>query len=212
MLKIEGYYTDAVYNGADGLEYALTGIYDIIILDIMLGAVDGLQVLREIRKKGISSAVLMLTARSQIEDKVSGLDSGADDYLTKPFITKELLARLRALSRRKTAEYCGDSYSYSDIIIDKATHELRCNKQHVMLSKKEYDILEMLLMNKGQLISKEHFVSKIWGLDSDIEYNSIEVYISFLRKKLSAINSSVQIVTSRGLGYALKEHTDGNSN
>lgn len=206
MLKLEGYYTDIANNGVDGLDCALSGIYDIIILDIMLPKMDGMQVLREIRNNGITCSVLMLTAKSQIEDKVAGLDYGADDYLTKPFVTKEFLARVRALSRRSSSSYTSDLLQYADIVLVQSTHELRHEDQHVMLSKKEYDILHMLIMNKGQLISKDHFVSKIWGIDSDIEYNSIEVYISFLRKKLSAVGSRLKIETFRGLGYSLKEN------
>ena len=206
MLKLEGYYTDIARNGVDGLDCALSGIYDIVILDIMLPGMDGMQVLREIRRNGISCSVLMLTAKSQTEDKVAGLDEGADDYLTKPFVTKEFLARIRALARRSSSNYTSGLLQYADITINQSTHELRHEDQHIMLSKKEYDILEMLVLNKGQLISKDHFVSKIWGIDSDIEYNSIEVYISFLRKKLIAVNSSLQIETFRSLGYSLKEH------
>lgn len=210
-LRLEGYHTDSAFTGPDGLEYALSGVYDVIILDIMLPGMDGIEVLRNMRKQGISSAVLLLTARSQTEDKVSGLDSGADDYLTKPFVTKELLARIRALSRRKPMDYVSGCLRFADICVNQSDHELIGENQHVMLSNKEYEMLEMLIENKGRLISKEHFIAKIWGLDSDVGYNSIEVYISFIRKKLDAVHSAVRIVTSRGLGYALKEFHDGES-
>ncbi len=209
MLEMEGYYTDIANDGECGLDCALSGVYDIIVLDVMLPKMDGFEVLRAIRRNKIGSAVLMLTAKAQIEDKVQGLDSGADDYLTKPFVTKEFLARIRALSRRKSHDYVSGLIEFADISLDPTTHELRREKQHVMLGKKEYEILEMLMLNKGQLISKDHFISKIWGYDTDVEYNSIEVYISFLRKKLAAVHSSVKIVTSRGLGYALRVDENG---
>ena len=209
MLNMEGYYTDIAYDGESGLDNALSGLYDIIVLDIMLPKMDGISVLREMRRENISSAVLLLTAKSQIEDKVEGLDSGADDYLTKPFITDEFLARIRALSRRKHLDYVSGILQFADFSIDPSGHELKNGKRRIKLSKKEYDILEMLVLNKGQRISKDRFISKIWGYDSDVEYNSIEVYISFLRKKLAAVHSCVKIVTARGLGYALEVGESG---
>lgn len=212
MLNMEGYYTDTAHDGESGLDAALSGLYDIIVLDIMLPKLDGISVLREIRRQNIPSAVLLLTAKSQIEDKVDGLDSGADDYLTKPFVTKEFLARIRALSRRKHLDYVSGILQFADISLDPSGHELKSGKHRIKLSKKEYDILEMLVLNKGQRISKDRFISKIWGYDSDVEYNSIEVYISFLRKKLAAIHSRVKIVTARGLGYALEVEDCGQNN
>lgn len=204
MLKQKGYSTDKVYNGSDGLDYALTGIYDVIVLDIMLPIIDGIEVLREIRRNNINSAVLMLTAKSEIEDKINGLDNGADDYLTKPFITEEFLARVRALGRRNGKEYSGNNLSFGDISINKNKHEIVKDSQKIKLSQKEYEIMEMLILNKGNIISKEQFIQKIWGYDTDIEYNSIEVYISFVRKKLNAVNSNVKISTSRNIGYTLE--------
>lgn len=204
MLKQNGYSVDKVYNGIDGLDYALTKIYDIIILDIMLPQMNGIQVLQEIRKNNIHSSVLMLTAKSEIEDKINGLDSGADDYLTKPFITQEFLARVRALSRRNNKEYTGNSLAFGDICVDKNKHEIIKDTQKIKLSQKEYAIMEMLISNKGNILSKEQFIQKIWGYDADIEYNSIEVYMSFIRKKLNAIHSNVKINTVRSLGYILE--------
>lgn len=209
ILNMEGYYTDNAYDGESGLDNALSGIYDLIILDIMLPVMDGIQVLREIRKSSITIPVLMLTAKSEIEDKVLGLDNGADDYLTKPFNTKELLARVRALSRRKEKTLISDNIEFEDIILDKTTHEMIKDDQKIKLSKKEYDILELLILNYGKVVSKESLIMKIWGYDADIEYNSIEVYISFLRKKINVVNSRIHISTARGRGYTIKEKKNG---
>ena len=209
LLSMEGYYTDTVYDGEEGLDSAMSGIYDLIILDVMLPKMDGFHVLSEIRKSSVSVPVLMLTARSQIEDKVTGLDIGADDYLTKPFDTKELLARIRALSRRREKVYVDDSDRFADITLDKTTHEIQKNGQKIKLTKKEYDILDILISNVGKVIPKETFVTKIWGYDTDVEYNSIEVYISFLRKKLHAVGSSIHISTVRSMGYTIKEKNNG---
>ena len=200
-LKRESYIVDVVYNGIDGLDYASTGVYDIIILDVMLPYLDGFQVLKELRKNKITSVVLMLTAKSEVEDKINGLDSGADDYLTKPFVTKELLARIRALSRRNHQEYIGNIFTFGDISIDKNTHEMIKNTDKIKLTPKEYQIMEMFILNKGNVITKDRFIQKIWGYDTDVEYNSIEVYISFIRKKLIAISSNLKITSVRNTGY-----------
>lgn len=208
MLTIEGYNVDSSYDGTDGLDNALSGIYDLIILDIMLPKKNGIEVLSEIRKSNINTPVLMLTAKSEIEDKISGLDNGADDYLTKPFNSKELLARIRALLRRREKILINDNLEFADILIDKSTHEIYKNSQKVKLTKKEYDIIELLILNKGKVVPKDDLTVKIWGYNTDIEYNSIEVYISFLRKKLRAIDSTVCISTIRGVGYIIKEQSD----
>lgn len=206
--KMEGYYADAAYNGVDGLDDALSGIYDLIILDIMLPEMDGIQVLSELRKNKIDTPVLMLTAKSTVEDKIKGLDHGADDYLTKPFDINELLARIRAMSRRREKIFIDDSLKFADIMLDNETHEICKGNQRIKLTKKEYDIMEILILNKGKTVSKEKLTLKIWGYDSDIEYNSIEVYISFLRKKLNAIESMTYIDTICGRGYTLKEKSN----
>lgn len=208
MLTMEGYYVDSSYDGTDGLDNALSGIYDAIILDIMLPKKNGIEVLSEIRKNKINTPVLMLTAKSEIEDKISGLDNGADDYLTKPFNSRELLARIRALLRRREKIYIDENLKFADITIDKSTHEIYKNEQKIKLTKKEYDIIELLILSKGKVVPKEDLTVKIWGYDTDIEYNSIEVYISFLRKKLRAIESDVCISTVRGFGYIIKEKKD----
>lgn len=203
ILRRNTYAVDTVYDGEDGLEYALTGIYDCIILDIMLPKMNGLEVLRILRRKHISTPILLLTAKSEVEDKITGLDSGADDFLTKPFVTGELLARVRALTRR-VGEVMTDQFSFGDIALNKGTFSLSRNGQFVKLSLKEYQIMEMLIANPRQLIPKERFIEKIWGYESDVEYNNVEVYISFLRKKLTVLESSVTIKTARGVGYFLE--------
>ena len=203
ILKRNKYAVDAVYDGEDGLEYGLTGIYDCIILDIMLPKMSGIEVLKTLRKRHISTPILLLTAKSDTEDKIKGLDSGADDYLTKPFVTGELLARVRSLTRRK-GEVVTDEFTFGDIALNKSTFSLSREGQFVKLSLKEYQIMELLIANPKQLIPKERFIEKIWGYESDVEYNNIEVYISFLRKKLSSISAPVQIKTARGIGYSLE--------
>lgn len=209
-LELEGYYADISYDGISGLDNALSGIYDVIILDIMLPGMDGIQVLSEIRRNKITTPVLMLTAKSEINDKINGLDKGADDYLTKPFNTKELLARIRALSRRRDKIMIDDCLRFSDIILYKETCEMCRGEQKIKLTKKEFDILEILILNQGKTVSKETLTVKIWGYETDVEYNSIEVYISFLRKKLSAVESDIQIKTVWGKGYTIKEKKNGN--
>ena len=203
LLKQNLHEVDTVYNGTDGEDYAMTGIYDAIILDIMLPGKNGIEVLRSLRKKENSTPVLLLTAKSEVEDKIKGLDVGADDYLTKPFVTGELLARLRAITRRGS-EYIGDELKLGNTILDKNTHELCGQGGALKLAAKEYQIMEMLLQNSSQIIPKERFVEKIWGFESEAEYNSIEVYISFVRKKLAAIGSNVQIKAVRNVGYCLE--------
>lgn len=205
ILKQNKYIVDAVYNGQDGLEYGMTGVYDIIILDIMLPKINGFEVLKILRKEKVTTPVLLLTAKYDIQDKITGLDLGADDYLTKPFASDELLARLRAISRRK-GEYTGDNLSFNTITLSKSTYELSNGGQKVRLGLKEYQIMEMLISNSKQIIPKERFIDKIWGYDCNSEYNNIEVYISFLRKKLQAVHSKVQIKTIRGVGYSLEEN------
>jgi len=207
ILKKNNYGVDAVHDGVDGLDYALSGVYDVILLDIMLPRMDGIEMLRKLRANGDSTPVLLLTAKSEIEDKVKGLDFGADDYITKPFNTKELLARVRSATRRKEV-FIRDEKSFGDISIDKNTLKIATDSDEIKASLKEYQILEMLLANPDQIISKEQFVEKIWGYDFDGEYNSVEVYISFVRKKLSAIGSKVKIKALRGVGYSLEVRDD----
>lgn len=204
ILKQKEYAVDAVHDGVTGEDFALSGIYDVIILDILLPRKDGLEVLRSLRKAQLQTPVLLLTAKSEIEDKIVGLDYGADDYLTKPFSTGELLARIRAMTRRKGV-YIGDTLAYSNTVLNKDTHELTCHGSSVKLGFKEYQILELLMQNIEKIVPKERFIEKIWGFDSDAEYNAIEVYISFIRKKLAVIGSNIQVKAARGVGYSLEE-------
>lgn len=205
LLICEGFLVDTAFNGITGLDNALSGIYDIIILDITLPKMNGLEVLQEIRKNHISSSILMLTAKSEIEDKINSFKSGADDYLTKPFATEELIARVLALSRRNTMEYVTDILHFGDIELDRTHHELKKEGKGIKLSIKEYQLMELLILNKQNVVKREYCINKIWGYESDIEYNSTDVYISFLRKKLKALQSDVNIKSVRGIGYSLGE-------
>ena len=170
----------------------------------MLPGMNGLEVLGNIRKEKISTPVLLLTARCEIDDKINGLDCGADDYLTKPFVTEELLARIRALTRRKGEVVDDDRLDYGGLELIKSTLSIKCMENDVKLSLKEYQIMELLISNPRQILPKERIIEKIWGYESDVEYNNIEVYISFLRKKLVIISAPVQIKTARGIGYYLE--------
>ncbi len=204
ILSHHHYTVDPVYDGQDALDYLQNGDYDGAILDIMMPKLDGLQVLRKIRQQGLNLPVLLLTAKAEIDDRVIGLDSGADDYLTKPFAAKELLARLRAISRRKpalsdTVLRCGN------LALDRASFVLSSEHGSFRLANKEFQMLEMLLENQGQLISAERFMEKIWGYDSETEINVVWVYISYLRKKLDALQSTARIKVVRNLGYVLEE-------
>lgn len=204
ILKRNKYIVDTAYNGIDGCDFALTGVYDCIILDIMLPGMNGIEILRSLRAENISTPVLLLTARSEVEDKINGLDCGADDYLTKPFVTGELLARIRALTRRKGELFDENKLNYNGLELNKSSCSMFYGGNDVKLSLKEYQIMELLIANPRQILPKERIIEKIWGYESDVEYNNIEVYISFLRKKLKVIGTSAQIKTSRGIGYSLE--------
>lgn len=207
ILKKNNYSVDVSNDGECGLDMALSGIYDLIILDIMMPKIDGLNLLKTLRNNKFSTPVLMLSAKSEISDKIEGLNLGADDYLTKPFSTDELLARIKALLRRKET-FTGDVLSYGDILLNRDTIELFCGDNHLSLGKKEFQILEMLILNQGKNIDKDRFIEKIWGYDTDAEYNTIEVYVSFLRKKLTAVGSKTEIKSIRGIGYTLGFNND----
>ncbi len=205
ILRLEKYEVDHAADGISGLDAVESGIYDIIILDVMLPGMDGFEIVKRARQKGIRTPILMLTAKSELDDKIMGLDSGADDYLTKPFITKELLARLRALGRRNINTPDG-TLTFGDIALDTGTSMLSCssNGQSVRLSEKEYHILEYLIANQGQILTREQLAVKIWGVESDVEYNNVEVYMSFTRKKLAFVGAETEIKAVRGIGYELR--------
>ena len=202
ILEKNNYTAEAVYNGEDAISYLETGDYDAAILDIMMPKMDGISVLKKVREKEISIPILMLTAKSEVDDKVLGLDSGANDYLTKPFDTKELLARIRAMTRGY--HITDNKLSFGNIKLDRATFELSSPTGSFRLANKEFQMMEMLMQNPQNLISTERFMDKIWGFDSDAEINVVWVYISYLRKKLSALNANVQIRAARNAGYSLE--------
>jgi len=204
ILKRHNYAVDVVNNGEDALYYLETEVYDALILDIMMPKVDGIEVLRRIRSKGNNIPVLILTAKSEVEDKVLGLDTGADDYLTKPFSTQELLARIRAITRRRS-EILENRLKFGDVELDRLTYELISKKNKVLLTSKEFQIMEMLMMNKNQMIPSERIMEKVWGYDSDVESNVVWTYISYLRKKLRILESTVDIKSVRNIGYMLED-------
>jgi DNA-binding response OmpR family regulator len=205
LLKQEKYDVDHMGDGASALAALESGVYDIAVLDVMMPEMNGFDVARRARGKGIKTPILMLMAKSQLDDKVMGLDSGADDYLTKPFQTKELLARLRALGRRSSSFQDG-SLRCCDLALDAATATLTCETtgQSVRLSEKELKILEYMFANNGQIMTREQLALKIWGFENEAEYNNVEVYMSFTRKKLAFVGSKAEIKAVRGLGYELR--------
>lgn len=204
ILERNNYSVDAVYDGLEALEYLDSDTYDGLILDVMMPKMDGITVLKKIREKGNNIAVLILTAKSEIDDKVLGLDSGANDYLTKPFNTRELLARIRAMTRTSTVQTTS-ILTMGNISLNTATFELSSPGGSFRLANKEFQMLELLMRNAGHLISTERFMEKIWGYDSDAEISVVWVYISYLRKKLTALGANVQIKAARNAGYSLEE-------
>ena len=204
LLELNGYTADVCHDGEAGLDNALSGIYDVVLLDVMLPKLDGFSVLRRLRAAGNAVPVLMLTARSELGDRVEGLDCGADYYLTKPFEPQELLACVRALARRQPGLRNTDALEYGDLRLDKSAFTLLCGERSVRLSRKEFDMMELLMLNREIVITKENLLLKIWGYESDAEDNNVEVYISFLRKKLDHLRSRVKIKTIRMVGYCLE--------
>lgn len=204
ILEKNCYSVDAVFDGQAALDYLEDGDYDGVILDIMMPKVDGITVLKELRSKGNHVPVLMLTAKAEIDDKVLGLDLGANDYLTKPFDTKELLARIRAMTR---GHRCVDAcLTFGNITLNRTNFELSSPTGSFRLANKEYQMMELLMANAGQILSSDQFLEKIWGLDSDVESSVVWVYISYLRKKLTALNANVAIKAVRNAGYVLEEN------
>ena len=207
ILKHNHYSVDAVYNGQDALDYLSAGNYDGAILDIMMPKMDGISVLKAFRAQNKTTPVLLLTAKTEIDDKVSGLDCGADDYLEKPFDSKELLARIRAMLRRNSGEAV-NTLVFADLTLDRSTYELKSPCGSFRLGNKEFQMLEMLMLNAGNVISAERFMEKIWGYDSETEITVVWTYISYLRKKLSALSGNAQIKAVRNVGYVLEKIHD----
>ena len=204
LLDMNGYTADVCHDGESGLDNALSGIYDVVLLDVMLPKMDGFTVLRNLRSVGNAVPVLMLTARSELSDRVEGLDCGADYYLTKPFEPKELLACMRALTRRQPELRSSDAVEFGDLKLDKNAFTLSCGDRQLRLSRKEFDMMELLMRNRDMVLTKETLLLKIWGYESDAEDNNVEVYVSFLRKKLDHLRSKVKIKTIRMVGYCLE--------
>lgn len=202
ILTAKGFEVEAVYDGETGAEYAETGIYDLLILDVMMPGMDGYQVAREVRAKRCAVPILMLTAKSDVTDRVAGLNAGADYYLTKPFDTRELLACINALLRRQGAQV--DQLTYGNTELDLSSSVLRCGANSVRLSAREFDVMRFLLQSGGRNISKEALLSRVWGFDSNAVENHVEVYVGFLRKKLQSIGSNLRIEAVRRLGYHLE--------
>ena len=203
ILTEQKYMAEVVYDGDEGLDYALSGIYDLIILDVMLPYRDGFEVAQELRKNKIETPILMLTANDTIADKVTGLDRGADDYMTKPFAPEELLARIKALTRRR-GEVILDEEDFGDFNFNASTSTLTKGAKSVHLNFKEAEILKLLIANRDIIISKDDIITKVWGYDSDAGSNNVEAYISFLRRKLKFINSSTEIKAVKKMGYRLE--------
>ena len=204
LLEKNNYSADAVYDGQEALEYLEAGNYDALILDLMMPKMDGLTVLRTLREQGNPIPELILTAKSEVDDKVLGLDTGANDYLTKPFSTQELMARIRAMTRSQTGGQVTSRLTFGNITLDQATFELSSPAGSFRLANKEFQMMEMLMRNPRQIIPTERFLERIWGYDSEVELSVVWVYISYLRKKLSALRSNIQIKVTRNAGYSLE--------
>ena len=202
LLTAKGFQVEAVYDGQTGAEYAELGIYDLLILDVMMPGLDGYQVARRVRSKRCAVPILMLTARSDLMDRVEGLNAGADYYLTKPFDTRELLACINALLRRQGSQV--DALRFGDTELDLGTGILRCGDGSVRLSAREFDVMRALMQSRERICSKEHLLARVWGYDSDAVDNHVEVYIAFLRRKLAAIGADISIETQRRMGYYLE--------
>ena len=202
ILEANGFEVETVFDGKSGLEYAELGIYDLIILDIMLPIMDGYQLAKNLRSKRCGTPILMLTARSGVEDRIEGLDAGADYYLTKPFDTRKLLACIHALLRRQGSQV--DELSFGNTLLDLASGVLVCGEEHIRLSAKEFEVMRLLLQNPSRNLAKETILAHVWGYESNAVENHVEVYVGFLRKKLSAIRSNVSIIAIRRLGYHLE--------
>ena len=207
-LKNEKFSTCIKTDGEEGEDEALTENYDLILLDVMLPKKNGFEILKSLREEKIKTPVIMLTAKSEIEDKLNGLDNGADDYITKPFSMRELTARIKAVLKRTNNIENTDVLEYGDLVLDLKNAKLKCNENEIQISGKEFELIEQLLLNKNQISSRESLLDRIWGYDSEAEYNNVEVYITFIRRKLKLIGSYVNIKAVRGIGYKLEEKND----
>ena len=206
MLKREHYSVDVVYDGQDALDYGLAENYDCLVLDIMMPHRDGLEVLRQLREKGVATPVLLLTAKGEVADRIRGLNAGADDYLSKPFAMGEFMARVRALTRR-SGVFTPDQLTVGDLTLDRATFELSANGSSVRLGNREYQLLELLMRQQGRYLSTEELMERIWGYESEAELSVVWAYISYLRRKLEGLHAHVRIAASRGRGYMLEAET-----
>jgi len=204
LLKKQHYSVDLAYDGETGLDYAASGVYDILVLDIMLPKIDGITLLKTLRKQNIRTPIIMLTAKSEVDDKVLGLDAGADDYLTKPFQMKELLARIRSLGRRKDLDYQEDQLAFGNVGLDRNELQLATPSNQVVLSPKEMKLMKLFLARPKVILSKETIINKIWGFDPDVKENRVEIYVSLLRKKLTLLEADIGIRTIRNAGYILQ--------
>ena len=203
ILSYHNYNVDAVFNGRDALDYALTEHYDGIILDVMMPGLSGLEVLQRLRQAGCRTPVLLLTAKGEVEDRIEGLDAGADDYLPKPFATGELLARVRAMLRRRE-EFTPNLIPCGDLLLNQQNAELRCGERALVLPKLEYKLMELLMLNQGICLSTEDMLVKVWGYETEADIGVVWVYLSYLRKRLTALGSTVEIKVRRGAGYTLE--------
>ena len=203
ILNSADYEVDTVYDGLSGLDYMMSDMYDLILLDLMLPLLGGIDVLKKARREGLQTPVIILSAKFQTDDKVLGLDSGANDYLTKPFNADELLARIRAQTRMDNTVQANIIEAY-DLWLEKSTFKFYVNEQSIKLSKKEYQLLEYLMLNKNQILERDNLITRIWGFDEETDYNNLDVYISFLRKKLKYVDAEARIVTKKGVGYSLE--------
>lgn len=207
-LKKENFTVEIMANGEEGENEALTNIYDLILLDIMLPKKSGFEILRSLRREKIETPIIILTAKSEISDKLNGLENGADDYITKPFHMRELVARVKVVLKRKTNTKDTNILEYGDLKLDLRTGKMICADNEISINGKELELLEILLLNKKQIVNRETLANKIWGYNSEAEYNNVEVYVSFLRKKLKLLKSEVKIKAVRGIGYKMEVEND----
>ena len=207
-LKSENFNVTIKTNGEDGEDEALTENYDLILLDVMLPKKNGFDILKYLRQEKIRTPIIMLTAKAEIDDKLNGLEHGADDYITKPFAMRELMARVKAVLKRSNNMKNTDLLEYGDLVLDLKNAKLKCKENEIQISGKEFELIEYLMLNKSQICSRENILEKIWGYESDSEYNNVEVYITFIRRKLKLIDSKVNVKAVRGIGYKLEVRND----